>query len=213
MKKILCYGDSNTWGYVPGTGERYPEDVRWPCVCQKELGEEFKIIEDGINGRTTCYDQGWGDCKNGRTGLGYALLSSYPLDGVVVMLGSNDLSIHDARHAKKGIDELVRLITNANSYFRTETPIFPEGVKILVVAPTLVGDGAAKDPTSLFREGPAESRKFSGYYRDVAQRYGTDYLDAARYGEVSDIDNMHLTVHGHEALGRAIAAKLKKMFE
>lgn len=45
MKKILCYGDSNTWGYVPGTGERYPEDVRWPCVCQKELGEEFKIMK------------------------------------------------------------------------------------------------------------------------------------------------------------------------
>ena len=211
MKKILCYGDSNTWGYVPGTGERYPEDVRWPCVCQKELGEEFKIIEDGINGRTTCYEPGWGDAKNGREGLSYALLSNYPLDGVVVMLGSNDLTIHDAAFAKKGASELLRIIKNANQYFRTEVPVFPDGVKILLIAPPLIGESS--DLSFLYAKASNESKKFAEYYRDLANEYEVEYLNAAEYAEPSDADHIHMTAEGHAALGKAVAEKLKEMYQ
>ncbi len=211
MKKILCYGDSNTWGYVPGTGERYPEDVRWPCVCQKELGEEFKIIEDGINGRTTCYEPGWGDAKNGREGLSYALLSNYPLDGVVVMLGSNDLTIHDAAFAKKGASELLRIIKNANQYFRTEVSVFPDGVKILLIAPPLIGESS--DPSFLYAKASNESKKFARYYRDLANEYEVEYLNAAEYAEPSDADHIHMTAEGHAALGKAVAEKLKEMYQ
>ncbi|MBO4919222.1 MAG: hypothetical protein J5365_03600 [Erysipelotrichaceae bacterium] len=210
MKKILCYGDSNTWGYIPGTGERYSEDVRWPCICRKELGSEFMIIEDGINGRTTCYEPGWGDAKNGREGLSYALLANYPLDGVVIMLGSNDLTIHDTAFAKKGNSELLRIIKNANQYFRTEVPVFPEGVKILLIAPPLIGE--SDDPSFLYSKASEESRKFAKYYRDLADEYKVDYLNAAEYAKPSDIDHIHLTVESHLALGKAVAEKLKEMY-
>ena len=210
-KRILCYGDSNTWGYVPGTGERYPEEVRWPCICQKELGEDYTVIEDGINGRTTCYEPGWGDAKNGREGLSYALLSNYPLNAVVIMLGSNDLTIHDAAFAKKGASELLRIIKNANSYFRTEIPVFPKCAKILLVAPPLIKKN--DDPAFLYAKASEESRKFAPYYRDLAKEYDVDYLDAGEYATASDIDFIHLTIESHLALGKAIAEKLKEMFQ
>jgi len=56
MKTVLCYGDSNTWGYDPATQSRYPREVRWPRVLRKELGDGYLVIEEGLNGRTTVWD-------------------------------------------------------------------------------------------------------------------------------------------------------------
>ena len=77
MIRILCYGDSNTWGYMPGTGERYSEDIRWPMIVQKHLGNGYTVIENGINGRTTCFENGWGEAKNGREGLAHATVENH----------------------------------------------------------------------------------------------------------------------------------------
>ena len=56
MTTILCYGDSNTYGYNPVNGLRYPKDVRWTGVLQKLLGEQYAVIEEGCNGRTTVFE-------------------------------------------------------------------------------------------------------------------------------------------------------------
>ncbi|MBC7238193.1 MAG: hypothetical protein H5T69_20305, partial [Chloroflexi bacterium] len=56
MYEILCFGDSNTWGYSPHSKTRYPEEIRWPCVLQRELGEGYHVIAEGLNGRTTVWD-------------------------------------------------------------------------------------------------------------------------------------------------------------
>ena len=55
-KRILCFGDSNTWGYVPATGKRYPVGVRWTSLLQEKLGDGYEIIEEGLNSRTTDID-------------------------------------------------------------------------------------------------------------------------------------------------------------
>src|SRR6056297_2207238 len=91
MKRILCYGDSNTWGYVPLTGERYDETVRWTMLLQEKLGGDYKIIEEGLNGRTTVLDDPLEPGRNGLTYLGPCVQSQSPLDLVVLMLGTNDL--------------------------------------------------------------------------------------------------------------------------
>ena len=67
QKNILCFGDSNTWGYIPGTGERYAPEVRWPGVMAAALGAGYHISEDGLNGRTTGFDFPWADCRNGQS--------------------------------------------------------------------------------------------------------------------------------------------------
>jgi lysophospholipase L1-like esterase len=56
MKTILCYGDSNTWGYSPSTQDRYGRDERWSGVLRKELGADYLVIEEGLGGRTTVWD-------------------------------------------------------------------------------------------------------------------------------------------------------------
>src|SRR5688572_13370016 len=93
MKTILCFGDSNTWGYVPGTGKRYPRSERWPGVLQETLGNEFLIIEEGLNARTTTMDDPirGGAIKNGLTYLRPCLESHAPIDLVLLLLGTNDL--------------------------------------------------------------------------------------------------------------------------
>src|SRR5919204_1412889 len=91
MRTILCYGDSNTYGYDAATAGRFPRDVRWPGVVRRELGPEFEIIEEGLNGRTTIWDDPFVDGRNGRQYLGPCLQSHAPIHLVVLMLGTNDL--------------------------------------------------------------------------------------------------------------------------
>ena len=55
MKSILCYGDSNTYGLMPDSPDRYPRDVRWTGILQKKLGEDYYVIEEGLSGRTTLW--------------------------------------------------------------------------------------------------------------------------------------------------------------
>ena len=91
MKSILCYGDSNTWGYDPQTRSRFPHDVRWTGVLASSLGTGYRVVEEGLNGRTTRWDDPIEAGRNGLTFLQPCLESHLPLDLVIVMLGTNDL--------------------------------------------------------------------------------------------------------------------------
>ena len=97
MKTILCFGDSNTWGFDPDATAsspypiRHAHDVRWTGVLARELGQEFHVIEEGQNGRTTVHEDPIVQHRNGRTYLPPCLESHKPIDLVVLMLGTNDL--------------------------------------------------------------------------------------------------------------------------
>ena len=91
-KRILCFGDSNTYGYDP-KGGRYDEDTRWTMRLQTQLGPEYTVIEEGFNGRTCVYDDPIeGGYKSGAAYLPPCLMSHAPLDVVILMLGTNDAS-------------------------------------------------------------------------------------------------------------------------
>ena len=209
-KQILCYGDSNTWGFVAGTGMRQPEDVRWTGVCQAALGDGYRIIENGLNGRTTVLDDPYNDYLNGKKSLGYALISQKPLDLVVLMLGSNDLKYVNALRAASGADELVRMILNANSIYRGSQPVFPKNAKVLLIAPPLIAPEI--NPDSSLAGGVEESKRFSKLYENVAKARGVYYLDSALYTEPSLADCVHITAESHARLGQAIAEKIKEIF-
>ena len=93
MKTILCYGDSNTWGYDPSSQQRFGPEERWTGVLQKELGMEYRIIEEGLNGRTTVWDDPIEGFKNGMSYLIPCIESHKPFDLITIMLGTNDLKI------------------------------------------------------------------------------------------------------------------------
>ena len=90
MPTVLAFGNSNTWGSIPGQDARMAPDVRWPGVMARALGTSFEIIEEGLRGRTTVFDDPEEPGRNGLVYFAPCLFSHAPLDLVVISLGCND---------------------------------------------------------------------------------------------------------------------------
>jgi len=206
MKRILCYGDSNTWGYDPATGERFPAPVRWTGVLQRELGEEYLIIEEGLNGRTTVWDDPIEGYKNGKSYLIPCLASLRPLDLVIIMLGTNDLKKRfslSAYDIANGAGVLVDVVNKSAAWPGERTPA------VLLVAPPPVV--ALSGFAEMFEGAEAKSRGFSPHYRRVAELYGCHFLDAGDTAVSSPLDGIHLEAEGHAKLGQALAIAVRSI--
>lgn len=211
-KRILCYGDSDTWGQIAGTGER--REQRWPVVCRQELGERYEVVEDGIGGRTTVFDHPGCPWLNGLKGLGYALMSQRPLDAVVLFLGANDVLYTDAAGSAAGAEQLVEALLDADHFCRTKRQVFPKGAKILLICTPLSHPDIDKVyPGAKIAENAPELHKYAELYSRVAEKYGIDFLDAKLYADCSPVDCVHMTGQSHVRLGKAIAQKLRQMLE
>jgi len=213
VKSILCYGDSNTWGYNPENGERFPPDVRWTGVLQKELGEEYKIIEEGLNGRTTVWDDPIEGYKNGMKYLIPCLESQRPLDLVIIMLGTNDLKCRFSLSAfdiAEGAGVLVDIVLSSRAGRCWNPP------KVLLVSPIHVGDNIRTtwhcEAFGLERSVEI-SKGFAAHFKRIAELRGCEFMDAAAIATPSLIDAIHLDAGEHIKLGKAIAAKVKSIFE
>lgn len=212
MKNILFYGDSNTWGYNPENGGRYPYEVRWTSICEKLLGDGYHCVAAGLNGRTTVFDDPWKGCRNGKDALDFELQTHKPLDLVVIMLGTNDLKFVSAAHSARGIETVMMMVKMANERFSQSSPVFPQGAKILLISPILVGAELEKTgEEDIMPDAHEESKKFAALYKAMADNCGAYFMDAAQYADPSDIDCEHMAPDGHKALGEAVAAKIKEI--
>ena len=204
VKNILCYGDSNTWGYVPGTGERFSWEQRWPGILQRSLGKSFHVIEAGLSGRTTVFDDPGAAGCNGLTSLGTLLDSCPPLALVILMLGTNDLKHHlnvSAIETAQGIERLVETIA---MYSGSAVQHLPQ---ILIVSPPGIHTGSLPSG-ALFQGAPEKLREFPRLFADVASNKGCHFLDAAQLVNPSPVDGVHLDEQGHALLARAITRTL-----
>ncbi len=200
---VLCYGDSNTYGYNPANGMRYPEDVRWTGRLQKLLGEEYRVIEEGCNGRTTVFDdpiEGW---KNGLGYLRPCLNTHKPVDFVILMLGSNDLKevFHAApEEIADGAGTLVQVI---QEFTKAKQGFVP---KIILVSPPEIGKGIRNSNFygSFYENAIERSREFSRWYRKTAEKYGCIFFDAAKYIKPSVEDSLHLSPEAHRELAEQL---------
>jgi len=214
MKKtrILCFGDSNTWGYMP-TGGRYDDETRWPMRMQRILGDGYTVIEEGLNGRTTVFDDPVeGGYKSGAAHLPVSLMSHMPLDAVIIMLGSNDTKQRFGMNAMTIGEGMMQLVRLTRLY-----GVNPEGnpPRIVIAAPAPFLDNLMQAG-----HGPCFGVQAIGVsfdlireYERIAKLLRCDYFDASDSAEVSPIDAVHLTRKGHLQLGEAMAEKIKSMFE
>ena len=202
MKTILCYGDSNTWGCVPGVLSRHPHAVRWTSVLSRLLGDGYEVIVDGINGRSTIWDDPANPCRNGLAGLGYSLYRAKPLDLVILMLGTNDLHYTDAEGYREGLYVLADRILKANACFPGTSPVFPGEPKLLLISPIEV------TPESAFYQ---ESLKFPEMTAQVAQKLGVPWMNAAHFAKPSPADRCHMEEAEHLSLGQAVYDKVKEI--
>ena len=205
-KEILCFGDSNTWGYTPGTGLRYAPDVRWPGVMAQALGEAYHVLEDGLSGRTTGFDFPWNECRNGQAALPYALLSQKPLDLLIVALGINDLTVVDSTFSTNSAAGLIRRTRMLQAVPDLGTPVFPNGEKILIAAPAPVHPDYDRMFGIPYYE---DSCRLAEKYRIMAEENGVYYLNVGDYASASPVDCVHFSAESHRALGLAMAEKVK----
>jgi lysophospholipase L1-like esterase len=208
MKTILCYGDSNTWGYSAAGGARYPIEQRWTTVLARELGPGYHVVPEGLNGRTTVWpDPVEGEYKNGKQYLVPCLESHHPLDLVVLMLGTNDLKHRyglSAWDIASGAGALVELIRRSE--------FGPEGgpPEVLLMAPpvTCVGDGPFAE---MMAGADAKSVDLGRFYRAIAEENGVSFLDAAEIIVSAPTDGIHLAVGELRKLGMAVAAEVRRI--
>lgn len=207
MKTVLCYGDSNTWGSDPETGERFAPDIRWPGVLARELGEGFRVIEEGLSGRTTVRDDPIeGAHKNGRMYLRACLESHKPIDLMTIMLGTNDLKERFAASASdiaQGAASLAEMALTSGCGSEGGAPV------VVLISPPPVGK--LTDMADMFAGSEEKSGRFSEHYRRFAEQYGCEFLDASEVIVSSDVDGIHLEAEEHRKLGGAVAAGVKKV--
>jgi lysophospholipase L1-like esterase len=206
MRSILCYGDSNTWGYDPETGERFGRDERWPGVLQARLGDTAHVIEAGLSGRTSAFDDPFDSNLNGLTFLPVCLATHQPIDVVVVFLGTNDVFLPEgitAHYAAQGVGALVDVIARSEAGPRGEPP------KTLVVVPPPFAPLGTWEPWS--PHGEAESARFSDAFRRMVEEHPCVLLDLRGVVDSSPIDGIHFDVPAHTGIGAAVAKALTDM--
>lgn len=207
MKHILCYGDSNTWGYIAGQGTRYDERTRWTGVLAEALGEGYCIHEDGLNARTTVFDSPYKPFLNGLASLPASLWAQKPIDLLIISLGTNDLKEHTASQAANGAGALVSYAQSMDTLYPSGTPVFRNGPRILVISPILVGEDLPNvNPDDELAGAYAQSLLFPEKYAAMCAARGVDMLDAQKLAQPSPVDCVHMTPDGHRALGLAVAA-------
>ena len=206
MKTVLAFGDSNTWGLIPGSvsKERFPWGIRWTSLLQ-DWCPCIRVIEEGLCGRTTVFEDEIRPGRKGIAALPMILETNHPLDAAVVMLGTNDCKpVYGASSQAigKGLEACLQEI---------ERCILP--ADILVVSPILLGEDVwkpDKDP-EFSTESVKICRKLKEVYRMIADQRGTRFLAASVYVRAHDADHEHMDAEGHRILASAIYSQLTEM--
>ena len=213
MKKhIVCFGDSNTRGYCAKTGGRFDESQRWCCLLQKNLGEDYLILEEGLSGRTTCFQDPIHEALSGLDYIYPCLMSHEPVDLLVIMLGTNDTKERFGSSAACIALGLKRLIAKAMA----ATDAWQNGkANILVITPQNIDKRYIDTEVgATMGRGCAEkSEQLAEEFEKISELMGCHYLDANQMitAPANDVDFMHLTEEGHLQLARALTDKIKEI--
>lgn len=200
MHRIVCYGDSNTWGYVAGNGNRLPENQRWPSILQKMLGSNHEVIEAGVSGRTINLDDPDVDGRNGLKTLNEVLDGASPFTHLIIMLGTNDTKMV-FQQTDESIQAAMRQLLEKALKYQTKFSFST----ILVSPAPLDGQIEQSSLRHLFNN---ESRELSLSLADkfcsLAKELDIQFFDAGTVANPSQTDCVHLTVQSHKALADAL---------
>ncbi len=200
--RLLCLGDSNTWGYIPGSGFRLRRTERWPGVVAARLGRRVTVIEAGRNGRVVA---GGTPDQDGERFLVDWLRGHRPPDFAALMLGSNDCLPPMARQVGAVAAAMGRLADRL-----LELPGFADRPsRLLLVAPAplapvpgLVGEAAVR-----------QSRLLAAAFEALAAERGCRFIDAGRLAAAPLTDGVHLGIDDHRRLGEGVAAWMSACLE
>lgn len=196
MKRILCFGDSNTWGYIPGSGKRYSENIRWTSLLQNLSGGDFEIIEQGCCNRTCFIDN-----PDGIEQTGYKILPKYlntDFDLIILALGINDIQKFfnpSLDEIKTGLEQLIKIVK-----------LKYKKAKILIISPARL---SSSNETEYFKNQFDEiaiekSKHFARIYEETAKDNNCLFFDWDKIVKVSDIDGLHFSPESHKKIAYAL---------
>lgn len=199
MKRILCFGDSNTYGFcAEPCGGRYAFEHRWPGILQGKLSHAAQVMEAGANGRTLFQEDSQFEGCFGTDVLKQLLLTLKAPDILTVMLGTNDLKTRYGLLPRDIADGLQRLVSLAQS--------LAPGMRILLIAPVFLESKALtvflSNPFS--KDSYRHSRMLGPLYSDIARKNGCLFLDASTVTNAGNDDGVHLDRQGHGRLADAV---------
>lgn len=205
-KKIVCFGDSNTWGYIPGSGKRYDPDVRWPGKLAFITGDT--VVEEGLNGRTSAFPDPGLPWATGTDYIEACVCSHEPIDLLIIMLGTNDMKTYVSNCADasaKGIAKAAAMARNA---------LGRQDLKVLLVSPIEIGERCCEIEEIKLQfnaDSVSNSKRLKKELQEQADLHHCYFLNAAEYAKPSEIDAIHLDHAGHAMLAEAIAVKIKEI--
>lgn len=224
-KRIMVFGDSNSWGWDPvpeiAPIQRYPADVAWPGVMAKDLGADYEVINESLSARTAVVADKTVDAGLGLTGAGLsgaeylpaALASQMPLDLVVIMLGTNDVKPVYNRSVEEISKDVMSLVAEVQKNVGVATSYSP--AKVMVVVPPHLGTIAEVDwVQAMFpAEAVEKSKQLAATLCPMAEAAGVPCFDAGTVAEITGEDGIHMTAENHEKVGHAVAAEVLKVFQ
>ena len=206
---VLCFGDSNTFGYNPRTGGRYPAYFRYPAILGQILGEEYTVIDEGLNGRTTAFPR-WGlKWLSGLYALQPILVSHFPVDTLVFMLGTNDCSAELDLTAEEIAQGMEKLLRTADRILRERQSYAP---RIILVCPPPIEESVWEGPFAedMDANSVRTSAELPALYEKLAREHGCEFLDLTGVLHYSVIDSLHFRPFDHYRLAGRLAEIIRK---
>lgn len=199
-KRILIYGDSITWGRVACESERFDVSTRYTGVVQKELGDSYEIIEEGLRGRTAKGENGFFPNKNGFDQFPVILASHLPLDMLIIFLGTNDTNNKSQKDSKQIVDDLesyIEVVGEVSSMMSIEVP------KLMFIAPPLVDENNLRGD-SMFEGAYEKGKDVSGYLKRMTMENNCYYFDSNGCIQVCNEDGVHIDGEANVRLGEEL---------
>ena len=220
MRSILCFGDSNTWGFMPRADRppvkaenRFPWDIRWPGRLEGMLGAGWRVVEEGLNGRTTMFDCFMEEHRNGLKAIDVCLLTAMPVDLVILMLGTNDSKrVFDKPPfvIAHGVQRLIGRVTGGGYGYGPggRTP------EILIVSPIRMTEGVYTSWLSDEFDAKSVERcgQLAPHLERVAAQNGAHFLDAGAFISADASDGIHMNADGHAKLAELLYRKIQEIF-
>ena len=222
---ILCFGDSNTWGFNPDGGGRLPYATRWPNQLETLLNrpashQTWRTIEDGLNSRTWLLDDPIGASRygaqyscSGRSGLMTSLHSHKPIDVVILALGCNDckdylnLSAEQIADGARILIHDTRTALNCGPRGRPEQP-----PAIVLMTPPLM----ISTPQSLvwgYEGADRKSQALGSRYLQLARELEVLAFDVQAVASPSSLDGIHFDSQAQPAIASALADLIARKLE
>ena len=218
MKQILCFGDSNTWGYDGESRKRLPWGKRWTSLLQEKFDSEkpsaltkkavtARIIEEGLCGRTTIFEDPLREGRRGTALLPTLLETHEGIDAVILMLGTNDCKTAFGASAEVIGMGITRLLEQIQRY--------APKARVLLISPIYLGEKVWQEgfDQEFSPDSVKVSKELEKVYQRIAREKQVEFLPAAAYVSCCVADQEHMNAQGHQIFASVVYEKISKMLE